>query len=180
MKKLYVLFFIAVVTGSCCLDRINNCVTLNGTTLTAYNNEDSTERVAGSEAIVGEALLLKLKLDNTVELCSRRVTPNPFITSAYASNCKQSYKYTYKDSIKYISITADQPFDPTHGAGEELLSLFYIPKSDQLNSGEDDPVFDMYLMHNPAQDNNYVFTVTLHMGSGDVIEVQAPTVNLTR
>ena len=184
-KVLIVPALFTLLFSGCCgcgnseANRRTYCVSINNTTLTAYNNNDSEPVPAMNNDVYGEALVLELRLDNNLAICYQRRI-NPFINSAYATSCRYDELYRYADSITYVTISADKDYDTQHPAGAELNEYFKMPDVSEFNQGNENTSTRMYALKGPEQNGVYIYTVKVLLANGTLIEAATEPVNIIK
>lgn len=175
---LLVILFVQLTGCSGCCPDDSDCVNVNKSLLTVYDNSGREWMPAGEDPVPGEAVVLELELQNDIYTCSRK-SKAVFITSAYATSCRKSN--IYNEHITYLSISADKRYGASHPATTELNDLFTIPSMNELN---EDPgskeKFRMFALKAPEESGLYTFTVKLLLSNGDIIEATANPVNILK
>lgn len=162
-------------------NRRTYCVSINNTSLVAYNNNGSEPVLASAnDEVYGEALVLELNFDNNLALCYQRRNVNPFVNTAYATSCRYNDYYRYGDSIAYVTISADKDYDAQHPAGAELNEYFRMPEMSELNQENEMTSTMIYAQHAPEQSGLYVYTMTVLLANGTVIESSTEPVNIIK
>lgn len=184
--SLLLLFSSLTLLSSCCGcgkyktrkdDESVRCILLDGTSILAYNNEDSTESaIYDDEPVYGDALILRVTLKTSTELCYRKPKANPFFPEAYATTCRYDIAPNrYKDSIVHYYISADKPYDSRNPAGADINEFFFMPDAKELNG---ESVFDILGIKRPAQSGQYVYTINIQLADGRYVEAHTSPINV--
>lgn len=136
-----------------CFSKGTYCKEYNTPSITAWNNADSTPRLADANGVLAEAFYLEIDFNDTVYSCSF-VPTNPFITKTYAF--KRAYNYLREEKLDSYSIISNHDFDATHPAGASLRDVFSKPQYDRY-----------YLIQKPADTGTHTFSVMLFVKDPD-------------
>ncbi|MEZ5016425.1 MAG: hypothetical protein R2800_05180 [Flavipsychrobacter sp.] len=155
----------------------NACIVLNGTSILAYNNEDSVERaIYDKEPVYGDALLLRVTLKTSTVLCYKKPETNILFPAAYATTCRYDIAPNrYKDSIVHYYISANKPYDDRNPGGAELNEFFLMPTAEELNGKG---VFDILGIKRPATSGEYIYTINIQLADGRYIEAHTSSINV--
>ncbi|MBW7914484.1 MAG: DUF5034 domain-containing protein [Taibaiella sp.] len=177
ISLLWFAFAIYMSLSGCCGCKDNShaiqyCVNVSSATLTPYDNSGTEPVPAGAQSIPGRALILELQLQHEDAVCFKS-PPKSFFNAAYAFTCKQKTEGRLIDSVKFVSIVADIPYDDIHPAGVELNEYFKMPPVGDYNYiGEmADGAFRFYALQAPQQAQVVVYTARILFNSGKTIEV---------
>ena len=179
ISLVWMVFSVLISLSGCCgcgpVEGEQYCISINNTTLTAYNNADSLPVPAGNTDVAGKALLLKLEIAQNTVLCSRLQPFSP-INRAYAMSCGDNDTYVELDSVVQVVITADKAYDATHPAGSMLNDYFHLEDSEDLEN--DVVIRDYYALRSPEYANRYSFTLQLLLADGSLIEAKSEPVSI--
>ncbi len=154
------------------------CIVLNDTRILAYNNEDSTERaIYDDEPVYGDALILRVSLKKSTQLCYKKPETNILFPSAYATTCKyiDVGPVKYIDSIVHYYISTDKAYDDRNPAGADINEFFLMPDAAELNT---ESVVDIIGIKRPAKSGKYVFTVNIQLADGSYREAYTSPINV--
>lgn len=179
ISLLWIVFTVYITLSGCCgcgsVDSKRYCISINNTTLTAYNNADSLPVPAGNAPVAGKALLLKVEIAQNTVLCSRQRSFSP-INRAYATSCGYRDTYVELDSVVQVVITSDKVYDAAHPAGSVLNDYFH--QEDSKNHDNDVAIKEFYALRSPYKTGVYTFTVQLLLADGNLIEAKSEPVNI--
>lgn len=125
------------------------------------------EAVPAGAAVIAKALMLKLVIDEKVDVClNRKQRYNPFASPVYAfkkADCQEDF---YKDSVVSLQVTSNHNYSAGYEAGKNLLPLFSPIVIKDLKTKADR---NLYLLESPADTGTHVFTVSVILADGDTM-----------
>ncbi|HEY9177848.1 MAG TPA: hypothetical protein VIN07_09170 [Flavipsychrobacter sp.] len=179
ISLLWIVFTVYITLSGCCgcgsVESERYCISINNTTLTAYNNADSLPVAVGNTDVAGKALLLRLKIQQNTVLCLRKHSFS-LINNAYATSCRYDDTYVELDSVVQVVITANKEYDATHQAGSVLNDYFHQESSKDHDN--DVVIKEYYALQSPEKAGVFTFTIQLLLADGNLIEAKSEPVNI--
>lgn len=166
--------FMLLFLNGCCGNYDTKCVYVNGLSLKAFDNADSTAKEPVNHEVVAKALMLSLEVQDSTVICYNKAT-NGFVTTAHALSCSEEFRNGA--TIRGYQLYSNNDFDISHPAGTDLFDLFYLDNKDNIASGG---TFNYYCLAVPEDTGTHVFTAVLNLSSGATFTAQTQPIKLLK
>lgn len=172
---LFVPSLMLLFLNGCCGNYDTTCIYVNGLSLKAFDNADSTAHEPVKNEVMAKALLLRLEVMDSTVICYNRPV-NSFVNTAYALSCKEA-EFRNNATIRSYRLYSNKDFDISHPAGTDLFDLFYLDNKDKILNGG---TFNYYCLAVPEDTGTHVFTAALTLSTGVTFTAQTQPIKLLK